>query len=212
MKMRGRTFVLAALTAAVALAAVGAIAIADPAEDSKAGGQPEFKLPAGWTEADMQACILAPPPGKMEERWAQVIGVWGGKYTMWLGPGAVPIETECTNTITPLMDGRFTKCEMVGEMPGMGPYHGFAIFGFDNVSQEFVSTWIDNHGTGMANGVGELSSDGKTLTWDFTYNCPVTKKPVVMRQVETTTGPGRKTLEMFGADPKRGQEYKMMRI
>jgi hypothetical protein len=101
---------------------------------------------------------------------------------------------------------------MVGEMPGMGPYHGFAIFGFDNVSQEFVSTWIDNHGTGMANGVGELSSDGKTLTWDFTYNCPITKKPVVMRQVETTTGPGRKTLEMFGADPKTGQEYKMMRI
>jgi hypothetical protein len=30
--------------------------------------------------------------------------------------------------------------------------------------------------------------------------------------VETITGADTKTLEMFGADPKSGKEYKMMRI
>ena len=89
---------------------------------------------------------------------------------------------------------------------------GFALFGFDNVSQKFVSTWIDNCGTGMAVGEGQLSADGKTLTWRYTYNCPLQKKPVVMRQVETATGADTRLVELFTAEPKTGKEFKMMRI
>jgi hypothetical protein len=127
-------------------------------------------------------------------------------------PGGDPVESQCTSTITSLMDGRYTKCEMAGEMPGLGSYNGIGIYGFDNVSQKFVSTWIDNHSTGIMNGVGELSSDGKTMTWSFTHNCPITKKPAIIREVETITGPDTKTLDMFGTDPKSGKEFKMMRI
>ena len=203
---------------------VGSIAIAQPAKeaqtakdakpaaDAKPVGQPEMKLPPGWTQADMEACMLAGTPGKMHERLAKEAGVWHGKTTMWMGPGGEQMKSECTSTVTPIMDGRYTKCELAGEMPGMGPYNGFGIYGFDNVSGKFVSTWIDNHGTGIMYGTGELSKDGKTLTWKYNHTCPITKKPVVMREVETTTGPGTKTLEMFGPDPKSGKEYKMMSI
>ena len=59
-------------------------------------------------------------------------------------------------------------------------------------------------------GTGTLSADGKTMTWNYNYHCPITKKPAVMRQVETNTGPNAKTLEMFGNDPKSGKEFKMM--
>jgi len=131
---------------------------------------------------------------------------------MWMVPGAEPMESECKATVTPVMDGRYTKCEWEGEMPGMGPYHGFGIYGFDNVSQEFVSIWLDNHSTGIMKGVGKLSADGKTLTWEFTHNCPITKKPTMMREIETTTGPNTKMLEMFGTDPKSGKEFKMMSV
>ena len=62
------------------------------------------------------------------------------------------------------------------------------------------------------NGQGELSSDGKTLTWSFTTNCPLTRKQTTMRDVETTTGPNTKTLETFTIDPKTGKEYKMMSV
>ena len=61
-------------------------------------------------------------------------------------------------------------------------------------------------------GQGSLSADGKTLTWSYTYNCPVTSKPSVMRDVETITGPNTKTLETFGVEPKSGKEFRMMRI
>jgi hypothetical protein len=84
--------------------------------------------------------------------------------------------------------------------------------GYDNIEQKYIATWIDNFSTSMAQGEGELSKDGKTLTWTFTCNCPLTKKPMSMRQIETVTGPGAKTVEMFGTEPKTGVEFKMMRI
>jgi hypothetical protein len=205
----------AALVAAFGfVAVVASIGIAEPAKDVKPVGAPtpEFKLPPGFTEEDMQACILAGTPGAMHKHLAKSVGTWQGKSTMWMAPGADPIKSECTSTVKPTMDGRFVQCEMTGEMPGMGPYHGLGIYGYDNVSQEFVCTWIDNHSTSMMNGVGELSDDGKTTTWNFTVNCPITKKPVAMREVETITGPKTKTLEMFGPDRQTGKEFKMMSI
>ncbi len=201
------------VTAAAVAALVGSFAIADASrEDSKSANQPEMKLPPGWTADDMKACMLAGTPGKMHQYLAKEAGVWLGKTTMWMGPGGKPMKSECTSTITPMLDGRYIRCEMEGDMPGMGPFKGFGIYGFDNVSQKFVSTWIDNQATGIMNGTGHLSADGKTMTWQYTFNCPITKKPTVMREVETTTGPNTKTLEMFGAEPKSGKEFKMMSI
>ena len=211
--MNHRNFAISVcLAAAIVLA--GSVALAQQAKKSKpaAGSHQETNLPPGWTEADMQACVAAGTPGKMHEHLAQSIGVWHGKDTMWMGPRTEPVTSECTATLTSMMDGRFVKCEVTGDMPGQGPFTGFGIYGFDNVTQRFVSSWVDNCGTGIMNGTGELTPDGKTMTWNYTYTCPITRKPTVMREVETTTGPNSKTFEIFGTDPKSGEEYKMMHI
>lgn len=202
-----------ALFCVLAVAGVaGSLAIAASRED-KPTTQPEMKLPPGWSEADMQACIIAGTPGKMHEHLAKGVGVWRGKTTMWMAPGTEPMTSStCTSTVTSIMDGRYIRVEMAGEMPGMGPYSGLGLYGFDNVSKKFVSSWVDNHSTGIGNGIGELSADGKTLAWKFTYNCPVTGKPTVLREIETVTGTNTKTLEMFGVDPKSGKEFQMMKI
>jgi hypothetical protein len=201
------------------LAIAASVALAQNPQDKKptAPAQPPAghdmpQLPPGWTEADMQACMEAATPGEMHAFLAESIGTWTGKSKMWMAPGVPPMESECTSKITALLDGRFTKCEIEGEMPGMGPFHGFGIYGYDNVGKKFQSTWIDNCGTGMMQGTGELSSDEQTLTWKFTYNCPITKKPTTMREIERNTGKNTKTLEMHGIDPKSGKEFKMMEI
>ena len=201
----------AACFAAAGLVA-GAIAIAQDSAGSKSKAAPEPQLPPGWTQEDLQAMISAGTPGKMHQFLAKDVGTWNGKATMWMAPGAEPMKSESTATIKPVLDGRFTQCEVKGELPGMGPFVTIGTVGYDNVAKKFVANWIDNHGTGMMHGTGELSRDGKTLTWKFTYNCPITKKPALMRQIETTTGPNTKTLEMFGAEPKSGKEFKMMTI
>jgi hypothetical protein len=200
-------FVTACLTAAVA-----SIAIGEPSGDSQPAVPAEFPLPPGWTAADLQAMMLAGTPGKEHEFLAHNVGKWQGQVTMWMYPDAEPMQSECAYTVEPIMDGRYYKCEITGDMAGMGPYHGFGIYGFDNVSQQFVTTWIDNHSTGIMNGTGKRSEDGKTITWTYAHNCPITKKPAVMREIETITGPNTKTLEMFGPEPKSGKEFQMMRI
>lgn len=198
--------------AAVGVAALVASLASADTKESKTTGQPEMKLPPGWTADDMKACMLAGMPGKMQEYLAKDAGQWQGKSTMWMGPEGEPMTSEVTSTVTPIMDGRYIKVEMKGDMPGMGPFHGGGIYGYDNVSKKFVSAWIDNHSTGIMQGEGDLSEDGKTLTWNLTMSCPITKKPAAMKEVDTNTGPNSKTLEMFGADPKSGKQYKMMRI
>ena len=212
--MSAKYLIVAASIAALGLAAFsGAVGLADPpkkANPAQAASEP--KLPPGWTEEEFKAFVAAATPGKMHEFLAQEVGQWHGKNTIWAGPGAEPVEIDAQSKVTSLMDGRFTQCEMAGEMPGMGPYRGLALYGFDNISQKFVSTWIDNMSTSVATGEGELSPDGKTLTWTYHCNCPLQRKPIVLRQVEKITGPGKKTLEMFGPDHKTGKEYKMMRI
>lgn len=207
-----KIFAFAVVVSAGVAGMIGSIAVAADVSKDAPAGQPEMKLPPGWTQEDMQACILAGTPGEMQERLANDVGEWHGKTTMWMVPGAEPVESESEVTITPILDGRYTKVDWEGDMPGMGPYQGYGIYGFDNVSRQFVATWIDNHSTGIMTGTGKLSSDGKTLTWRYTHNCPITKKPTTMRDVETITGPNTKTLEMFGIDPKSGKEFKMMSV
>lgn len=186
---------------------------AQPGKDVKpAPGQPEMPLPPGWTSEDMQTCRAAGTPGEMHKFLAKHAGTWRGQFTMWMGPETEPSKSECTETITTMLDGHYIKCEFAGEMPEMGPFNGFGLTGFDNVTQKFVATWIDNHNTGIMNGTGELSGDGKVLTVTYTKNCPLTKKPTVMRQVQTHTSDNTMTMEMFTTDPKSGKEYKCVRV
>ena len=114
--------------------------------------------------------------------------------------------------VSDMMGGRFTKVDLTGEMPGMGAFVGFGIYGYDNVEGTFVATWVDNQSTGIMDGTGTLAADGTTMTWTFTQTCPLTKGPTKIREVERRTGPDAMTVEMFGADPKSGKEYRMMRM
>ena len=196
-------------------AVVGSFAFGQDGKDKKpatppAGGQ---QLPPGINPEDMQACIAAGTPGETHKQLAKSVGTWAGKTQMWMGPDAPePARSECTQTITSTMDGRYITSDVIGEMPGMGTYKGFGITGFDNVSQKFVGSWIDNHSTGIMQGVGELTKDGKTLTWNFACNCPLTKKPTTVRQIETYPDDNTQIFEMFVTDARSGKEYKCMRI
>lgn len=197
------------------VALAGSIALAQQggrdAHGAPTASQPEMQLPAGWSEADMQACIIAGTPGDMHAELAKGVGVWHGVGQMWMAPGMDPIPANCVNTVTTIMDGRFIQCDMKGEMPGMGPFTGHGVYGFDNAAGKFVGSWIDNMGTGIMGATGELSADKKVMTWTYKYTCPITKKLTTMREVETITGPNTRTFEMFGMDPKDGEEFLMIR-
>lgn len=107
---------------------------------------------------------------------------------------------------------RFIKIEINGEMPGMGPFTGFGMNGYDNASGKYQCTWVDNCSTAMMTGVGERSSEGNAIEWKLGYTCPITKQPKIMREVETRTGKDTYTLEIFMEDVSTGKEYRMSKI
>lgn len=200
-----------ALAVVVGLA-MGVVAWGDSAGDAKSAESTPMQLPEGWTMQDVEACMAASTPGQMHQRLVKDVGIWHCQTTMWMGPAGEPVKGEGTVTITSIMDGRYTQCEIEGEMPGMGPYRALGFYGFDNVTQRFVSSFMDNHSTGMSQGVGRLSSDGKVLSWEYTMSCPITKQPTMVREVFTMTGEDTRLWEMFGKDPKSGKDYQMMRV
>jgi Protein of unknown function (DUF1579) len=201
-----------ALAVACSLMALEARSFADSAADSAPAAQGEMQLPPGWTMEDMQAMMEASTPGKMQEHLTEGVGDWKCATKMWMMPGSEPMTSEGTSKVTSLLDGRYIQVVMEGDMPGMGPYKGIGIYGFDNVKKEFVSTWIDNHGSGIMTGTGELSDDGKSIEWEYSGYCPINKKQITMREVESITGPNSRKLEMWGPEPKTGEVFKMMEI
>lgn len=175
----------------------------------KPGAQPGIPSPEEMKKMQ-EAYENAAKPGKMHEHLTRDAGTWEGKVKMWEAPGQPPKESTCTSVLTPVFDGLFVKDEVHGTMMDK-PFHGLGIYGFDNASQKFQVAWIDNFGSGIMNGTGELSSDGKTLTWTMTGNDPITKKPKAMREVDRHTGDDAMVMEMYepGMD---GKEMKIVEI
>lgn len=179
---------------------------------AQAGDHAAMQLPPGWTAEDMQACLDAGMVGEKHKQLTSHEGKWMGTCTMWMAPDMPAMEPgACKAKITTVMDGRFAKWEFDGEMPGMGPYNAVGFFGFENGTQKYVSSWLDNHSTQILHGEGTASADGNTITWTYRYHCPIRKGPASMREIQTYSK-DMITLETYMADPKSGKEYKMMRI
>jgi len=215
-----------------AAGAACSMVMAQPAHDTKpaakptAPGQPPKppqpgdkapQAPEGMPDMQkmMEAYMEAAQPGKMHEHLQKSVGVWNGKTSMWMMPGAPASESTCTTTITSMMGGRFTQAVTKGQFDmgmGMAPFEGFGVNGYNNTTKKFEASWCDNMGTMMMNLTGTLSADGKVLTWNTKFVDPMTNKETWMREVETVKDANTMTLEMFGPMPDGKGEHKMMQI
>jgi hypothetical protein len=201
------------VVAGLALPAVAQPPATKPKDTPKPAPAAQPTAPDADTQKMMQAYQEAAKPGKMHEWLRKSAGTWEGKVKSFDDPSG-PKESTCTTVNTSMMDGRFMKSETRGQMEMMGQptmFEGFGLYGFDNATQKFEQAWVDNMGTGIMTGTGELSADGKTLNWTLTYNDPATKAPAAFRQVETRLSDTASTLEMYGKGPD-GKEMKMMEI
>ena len=162
-------------------------------------------------KAMMDKMMKAATPGAQHAMLAKMAGEWSCTVKYQMDPAQPWQESQSTATITPLMDGRYIQETDSGQMNGM-PFTGMGLDGFDNVSGKFVSTWIDNMGTGIMTSVGTPDASGKVITWIGTMNDPVTGKPTKERSVTTVIDDNHHTFEMFGTPPGGKKEVKMMSI
>ena len=90
---------------------------------------------------------------------ADMNGSWNYTIKMWMNPdpNAKPQESKGTATRKSAMGGRYFTMDVTGklQMPGEDgkmkdmQFKGMALEGYDNVKKKFVSSWIDNMGTGI---------------------------------------------------------------
>ena len=188
------------------------------ANNAKNQAMPEMPPPPpGWTQEEWvachMACMEAGTPGDNHTFLSKGVGTWKGTTKMWMAPGTEPIPGECTTVITSVLGGRFTKAEVTSTCEMMpGEFNGVGTYGFDNTTNTFQSTWMDNMSTTTMCGTGQLSSDKKTMTWAYNFTCPYTKKQMTMREVETFVSDNEVKIEFFMPDIKTGKEFKMMEI
>jgi hypothetical protein len=108
---------------------------------------------------------------------AATAGNWSYTVKMWMDPKANPSDSTGTAVRKAIMDGRFVTGEHSGKfkMPGADGkmkdmnFKGISLDGFDNVKQKFVSTWIDNMGTGVMFLDGTYDASTKTFTYTGEY-------------------------------------------
>ncbi|CAM2802959.1 hypothetical protein DRF59_05555 [Chryseobacterium flavum] len=172
--------------------------------------KPEWK-PVDSATA-MKAWMEYSTPGEMHKMLAKSDGAWTGETTMWMENGGKPMMSKSETTNKMMYDGRYQISNHKGNFMGM-PFEGMSIVGYDNSKKKFISTWIDNMGTGIMHGEGEWNPSTKSVEFKGKMTDPSRPgKDCDFREVFTFVDDNTQKLEMYGPDSKTGKEYKTMEI
>ncbi|AWI26635.1 DUF1579 domain-containing protein [Flavobacterium pallidum] len=148
-------------------------------------------------------------PGEMHKRLAADNGTWNEEMTFWMGPDAKPQKSTAVAQNKMIFNGLYQESTHKGMVMGM-PFEGKSTVGFDNAAQEYVSTWIDNMGSGIMMMKGKYDAASKTVNMSGECVDPMTKAPKKIREVWTVVDENTQKMEMF--DTANGKEYKSMEI
>ena len=141
---------------------------------------------------------------------AKDTGTWDAELTFWSPDNPQEMKSTATVTYKMIMGGRYQEGTYSGDMFGM-PFEGRGMVAYDNATEEFVSTWIDNMGTGMMVTKGKYDEATKTSTFYGEMVDPVTKKAKKIKEVITYIDDNNQKMEMFDVS-EDGKEFKSMQV
>lgn len=147
-------------------------------------------------------------PGKVHKMLAKADGKWDAAITFYMGGDSSINKAVCETKM--ILGGRYQKSEYEGNVDGM-PFEGVNTLAYDNSRKTYISTWIDNMGTGLMYLEGTF--DDKTMTMNLKGKATdvTTGKAIIMR--ETVKIIDEKTQQMEMYDTKEGEkEVKTMSI
>lgn len=149
-------------------------------------------------------------PNEAHMNLAKENGIWDEELTMWMHAGATPQTSKATAEYKMILNGMHQEMTHKGDFMGM-PFEGRGTMSFDNATQEYVSTWVDNMSSGVTNMRGELDKETNILKMEGQSIDPVTKQLKTMKEVITYIDSNTHKLEMYdtGYD---GIEFKTMEI
>lgn len=148
-------------------------------------------------------------PGKMHEMLAKQSGDWAYESKIWMAPGMDPETYSGTATISMILGGRYQEMKTFGEMMGM-QMEGRSITAYDNGKKEFISTWIDNFGTGLMITTGKYDEATNSTTMTGKMYDPMSGTDVNVKTVGKFINENKSTFEMYMM--MGDQEFKTMEL
>lgn len=149
-------------------------------------------------------------PGDVHAMLAKDNGTWTAEMTMWMTPGAPPQKTTGTMTNKMILGGRYQQSSFKGTFMGQ-PFEGQGTLAYDNSKKSFISTWIDNMGTGLMVMEGKYDSANKVINFTGKGTDPTTGQDCTMREVFRIVDDNTQVMEMYATYPG-ASEYKSMEI
>ena len=149
-------------------------------------------------------------PSKAHEMLAKDTGTWDAEMTFWMPESPEPQKATSVATYKMILNGKYQEGVFKGDMWGM-PFEGHGTTAYDNASKQFITTWIDNMGTGMLVSRGQYDETSKTITFSGAMVDPVTGKEKKVKEIITYIDDNTQKMEMFDIDAN-GKEFKNMEI
>jgi Protein of unknown function (DUF1579) len=171
-------------------------------------------------DAQMMATMMdLAKPGENHKIIEGLAGSWTYTTKFWLSPdtNTQPMESSGRAVAKLIMGGRYLQTDNAGKMQMPGPdgkmmamdFHGMEIDGFDNVKKKFVSSWVDNMGTGIMLSEGTYDPDTKTITYTSEEE-PMPGMKMKVRELVKLTDKDHHTFEFY--EDRGGTEVKTMEI
>lgn len=186
---------------------------AKPADAKPAApGDKKAAAPAGMPSPEEIAKMMAAgKPGEGHAKLKPLAGKWTYVTKMRMDPNGPWEESTGNAEYKWILDGRVLVQEIKGNPGPMdamfgGPFNGFGISGFDNVSKKYWNTWTDNMSTGSMVSTGSADASGKVFTYSGEYNCSMTGEHKNAKTVLKIAGDDKLVFEMY-EKPKDGPEF-----
>lgn len=158
---------------------------------------------------DMQKWKEYMTPGKEHEQLAKMNGDWNFTSKMWMDPNGEPSTTEGTAFCKMILDGKYSQMEVKGNFMGM-PFNGISLIAYDNGKKIYISTWIDNMGTGIMYGEGKYDDASKSVIIKGKMYDPMSGKDTDYKETMKWTDENTMSMESFSL--MDGKEIKTMEI
>jgi hypothetical protein len=158
----------------------------------------------------MEAMAKAAAPGEQHKRLARMAGEWTFTNKMWMAPNQPPAESGGAMYAQMIMGGRYIQTNWSGHMMGM-LFEGRGIEGYDNLAKQYVSSWVDNMGTGIIYSTGSCDEKGTKCSMKGDMLDPMTGQKSYMRQEVTWIDDNTFKNEMYGPGMD-GKEFKWMEM
>ena len=161
------------------------------------------------SEAMMKVWTKYMTPGDFHKMLAKSEGKWNEEATFWMTPGAPPTTSNMSCENKMILGGRYQQSNHAGTVNEM-PFEGTGTLAYDNAKKVFISTWIDNMGTGLMYMEGKYNAARRNIVFRGKAVDPMTGMSNPVREIFTIVDDNTQTIAMYNT--VKGKEFKSMEI